>query len=125
MKIEIELEEIEALKKDIERLEFDNRNLMTQLEYLDEKELIDKAMRLSQELTIKCLGKIFEKLGFENHTNMSDLPYRFNLRDGYGKYWWNSDNIEVEISATITNKMRSAFIRVGIVPVEYNSGDEN
>lgn len=111
MKIEIELEEIEKLRKEVSDLKAQNERQRKELYEFNQNNLIEKAVKLSQELTDKCIKKIFEGLGFTYSS--IDHKCRFRIRDDDGKYWWDSDKTEIEIRAEVSTNFKNAFLTIG------------
>lgn len=115
MKIEIELEEVEVLRKELLELKERIKRQDSELSELREYNLIEKAINLSQELTHKCIEKIFIELGFDRGSS-SFVGFRY--RDHNGKYWWDSEKTEIELGAVATSKMKSAFLKIGFKSIE-------
>ena len=114
MTITIEEKDYSILKNDLQKLANENYELKEQLKELEEKELIKKAERLAKILCQNYIEAIFEKLGFDND-NIVGLNFGTNLEAYLGKEWYkHRDKIDVEISATITNKFKTAFIAIGV-----------
>jgi len=114
MKITIDLEEVEALRKKIRNLESEKRELELKITNLDEKVLIDKAVRLSKRLFTQYIDLIFEKLNFDqkadNSVSIDDLEHYL------GADWYNQrEKIKMTIGADITNHYKTAFLRLGVI----------
>jgi len=113
MKIEIEFEEVEALRRKL-RAQEDKIDLLEKtIQSLSAHELRKKSLSLSYALLDRYLEGIFNKLGFENRPNES-FRAAYNLNHYLGEDWPNSDKLEVVIGANITNKFKRAFLELGI-----------
>lgn len=119
MKIEIELQEVEALRRQINELEVANDILKGKLKDLDESDLKDKAIRLSYRLLDNYLAAVFEGLGFTQKYNDSTVIVKSDLERYLGKNWWdNKDRIKFELGAEITTEFKRAFLKIGVMPEE-------
>ena len=115
MKIEIELSELESLRKDLLNQKEINIKLENKLKELDESELKQSAVKLAYHLTDCYLKAIFTKLGFDD--SRSGLVVNSNLEHYIGKRWYHKlDEIKVEVGVNILNNFRRAFIDIGVVP---------
>lgn len=120
MKVEVELSEIEYLRNSLLQEQGKFEKLEKKLSELDESELKERAVSLSYRLFEKYAHAIFNSLGFEIDHNRtmfsSDLTYQL------GKNWWSREkDIVVTLGATVTEKFRSAFMHIGVVPKDQIS----
>lgn len=114
MKIEIELQEIESIKKGNDSLKKEIEKLKIELKSLDKEELRKQAVDLSRQMFENVVHRVFKELGFEKPFTLSnDINFR-QLEHWLGKDWWVHQDLEVEIGATITNKFKRAFLKLGI-----------
>ena len=113
MKIEIELEDIELLKEQIKRLQKDKTELETKLNLLDEKALKQQAVDLARKLFGDVMNRVFSELGFEDKTWLNDVDFG-KLQHYLGASWWNSEKLEIELGANVSNQFREAYLRMGI-----------
>jgi len=113
MKIEIDLDYVEHLKSNIERLEKENRSLSEKISELSETELKKKAVRLSFRLLNKYIETIFTKLGFDQKTSQS-VVINYDVNHYLGDRWWESDRIFVTKNASVMNEFRMAYLNIGI-----------
>ncbi len=114
MKIEVELEYVDELKKRIEELEQLNDKYKEALMSLNEHELIYKAKNLSYKLLNNYLKKIFKELGFDE---VEEVKYRLDTNDNnLDKVWYNRDDVEVNLNAEMSKKLTTAFISIGVIP---------
>lgn len=113
MKIEIEFEEVEALKKTILSHESTIRELKKELRKLSKEELESAAYSLAEKLASKYISKIFQTLGFDKES-------WFNNAIDFGDNQISSlrsmelKDLDITIGANITEKFRKAFLRIGI-----------
>jgi len=114
MKIEIEFEEVDRMKREIAELKARNLELHSQLSELDKDKLEEKAVILSMKMFENVMGRVFEELGFKDRTCVDDINF-IKLKRNLGSNWWESLKLEVKIGASITNKFRVAFIGLGII----------
>lgn len=114
MKIEIELHELETLRKTMNEQEAEINNLRSHLKNLEEEELRRHSVIVAEKICNAVLQAIFKKLGFENNTRFYDgLKFR-NLEYYYGKDWMKHKDLEVTLEANITKEFKRAFINMGI-----------
>jgi mannitol-1-phosphate/altronate dehydrogenase len=111
MKIEIEYQEVEYLKQQINELEEENDILKENLKRFDEKAIEDQSLQLAQTIFVKVMQKVFLELGFE-YTNTNDIDF-YKLRQWLGKNFYESDDIKVTFGATITNNFCEGLLRLG------------
>jgi hypothetical protein len=117
MKIEVELSEIEQLKAELQREKERAKKLENDLNELSEKELKEKAVRLSWRLFDNYMEAVFKHLSFETRIGGSVIT-RDNLEHYLGKEWYNSPRINFELGATVTEKFKSAFLNIGIIAID-------
>lgn len=117
MKIEIELEYIESLKRQLDDAKMEANGLREKLNSLNEKELREEAVRLSFRLFEDYLHATFTHLGFDQE-GVSSVVVRENLEHWLGKSWYRSERVTFQLGATITTKMRKAFLQIGILMKE-------
>ena len=113
MKIEIEFEAVESLKEQIKRLQKDKNELESKLNSLDEKVLKQQANDLARKIFGDVMNRVFTDLGFEDKTWLNDVDFG-NLQHYLGKTWWNSDKLEIQLGANISNQFKGAYLRMGI-----------
>ena len=114
MKIEIELHEVESLRKTVNTQEAEINNLRSHLKNLEEQELKRHSVIVAEKMCNAVLKAIFEKLGFESNTGFFDgLNFR-NLEHYYGENWMKHKDLEVTLEANITKEFKRAFINMGI-----------
>lgn len=113
MKIEIEFEEVERLKRSIEVLQREKGELETKLKSLNESELKKQATSLAMKIFHDVMNRVFEKLGFEGRMNPNEINFS-NLEHYLGKSWYTSERLHIELGATITDQFRCAFLSMGI-----------
>ncbi len=114
MKIEIELSEIEALRRDADNARKEVDSLRHQIEYMQKDNLESKAIRLGEYLCNEYLKGIFVALGFTLDgwdRKVVDLPSDYTME---GKWFKEPKNVKVNLSASISEQFKKAFIRVGL-----------
>lgn len=119
MKIEIELEAVESLKKELEYKEQHIQKLEAELNALDSKTLKEQAVNLSKELFDLYMTTVFRHLGFDNEAGIwkrGSVEWKRDLEQHLGKTWYNSERLEINIGANISKNWRSAFLSLGINP---------
>lgn len=123
-KIEIELSEIEDLKRQIEALTNRNQKLEGELAAFSERHLVDKAIRVAESAFESLVLETFKSLGFDNENEMGKRAtnsygnlHRFlsdSMRGIPGK-----GTLVVEPSVTFRDNMRLALLNIGY-KIEYN-----
>jgi hypothetical protein len=124
MKIEIDLQELENLRRDVRIFEESNEELKRKFKELNEDELIKKAVDLSWRLFTDYQNSVFEKLGFEQ-TNVITIETTADLKRELGVSWWNSERLKFNLGAIVTNEYRNAFLRIGVIMKEEETTEEN
>lgn len=113
MKIEIEFDEVDKLKKRVEFLEFQNREKDIFIKSLDEDELKNKAAILAVNIARKYFLAVFKKLGFpDTHINSIDFQRPDYYKKWLGVEWHSADDLEVDLSVTISNSFKSIILRM-------------
>jgi chromosome segregation ATPase len=117
MKIEIDIQEFENLRNNLNDAEARNKRLQERLNALDESALKKQAVDLAYRLLNNYLEAIFKKLGF-NGTADKPLIIKDNLEHFLGKDWWTSERVEIELGADVTANFKRAFLSIGVIPKE-------
>lgn len=117
MKIEIEFEEVEAIRKRLEYQEQENERLCKKLDALDEKVLKKQAVDLSMKLLDEYVLRIFKGLGFESGYMNRAVNFE-GVDEHLGSPWWKRDDLDITIGVSIHKEFRSAFLNIGVVPQE-------
>jgi len=113
MKIEIELDYIEQLKKEINWLHRDNSELKEKLKLLDEKKLRNDALDLAAHIFTESIARVFREIGFSDTVDYA--PKEFGEFERIlGVNWYGCERLHIELGAEITTEMRRAFLRMGI-----------
>lgn len=116
MKIQIEFEEVEAIRRRLEYVEGENNRLEKELAALDQRQLKENAIKLSNTLFNEYMSAVFKSLGFNAWI---DRGVQFNIHhDMLGKPWQRRDDLEVTVHASVSKEFRSAFLNIGVVPQE-------
>ena len=68
---------------------------------------------MAMQMFNNVILKVFEKLGFHKDIGISGISFR-ELEHYYGKNWWEHEDLDVTIGATITNEFKRAFLNMGI-----------
>jgi len=124
MTIEIDVQELENLRRDVRIFEESNEELKRKFKDLNEDELIKKAVDLSWRLFTDYQNAVFEKLGF-TQTNIITFETTADLTKELGVNWWNSERIKFNLGAIVTNEYRNAFLRIGVIMKEEETTEEN
>jgi hypothetical protein len=116
MKIEVELSEIETLRKENQRLYEDVKRIQEKYNSLDKENLYRKSMNLATEMANLAISRIFKELGFDcaNEYNCIYLLHNYETHED----WFKKDKVKVNLGAKIVGQMRSAFVEIGVVPKE-------
>lgn len=109
MKIEIELEEVERLRRQIERLENEVKEKDDYIMQNSPQVYKSKALQLADDLLRRYLTKVFEGLGFKDSINSIE---DFGFNDTY--QWEKRDDITFNISTRISKEFAKAFINIGV-----------
>ena len=114
MKIEIELEELESIKRRLEVSELEKQKIQKEMELLGEDYLVGKALDLSYSMFKKYIKFVFKELGFNDD---SEVYVDQSLRRMFIAQWYNKpEQIDLKIGATITNKFKHAVLSIGVKP---------
>jgi len=113
MKVEIDLDDLENLKKQIRSLTQEKKELETELKMLDEKALKSKAVDLARKMYGGVMLRVYEQLGFKDITGMGQVDF-IELEDRLGDKWYESEKLNVTLGATIIGDFRGAFMTMGI-----------
>ena len=124
MKVEIDIDELTALKNAITQLQKQKKELSEKLNYLDERNLIKvyegKAIKTAIKLAGNYLDLIFVKLGF----NKSDGFYPPLVFEGNFAHWLDDDwfkhgeRINVIIKADVYNDWKKLTVKLGLISKE-------
>jgi hypothetical protein len=115
MKIEIELAEVEQLRKSNQDLQDKLRVLEGEMKELSPDELKKKAIGLAYRLFENYMASTFRHLGF--NVNFRAVSIDYDLDHYIGRTWYNKDDrVKMELHAHVTEAFRSAFLNIGIVP---------
>lgn len=110
MKIEIELADLEALKRDLEQSNSHNHELQKRLNSFDEKAIQEKARDAARAMLVDVLQVLFNKIGIDFES--SDLTLSENyLAHHLGHNWLESPELEIIIGATLTNKWKQGIVK--------------
>jgi hypothetical protein len=123
MKIEIELSEVENLRDKVLRYEKEIRELESKVQELDESAMKVKAVDLSKWLFDNYMECVFKGLGFDEKYNRGSVHFPDNVGRFLGKSWWGSERLTFEVSATVSNKFRGAFLAIGVTPLEQKEDE--
>lgn len=109
-KIEIELSFIEELKEENKKLIESNKHLIEKLKPFNKEKIDDDTLVLAEHM-FKCLvEKLFKEVGykkvFTHNINFRQLKYYI------GKNWYNSEELEIILGTTVSNKFKNCFIEL-------------
>jgi hypothetical protein len=124
VKVEIELQELENLRREVRILEDENEKLKRKVEDLNEDVLVRKAVDLSWRLFTSYQNSVFEKLGFDQE-NIITIETTSDLKKELGQSWWASERLNFNLGAIVTNEYRKAFLKIGVTPKEKESTQES
>jgi len=113
MKIEIELEYVETIKKELDAYKQDNERLRKELSAFDKEKVEGEIKNLADAMFRSAISGVFSKLGFEDISDLRSMCFR-EIEHWLGKYWWTSEKLDVTIGAQITNKFKGAFLALGV-----------
>ncbi len=116
MKIEIEYEEVERLKKEIAELTTEVNELKNKLSLVDEENVKDRAITIARDYSNKYLKGIFKKLGF-NTDDKFYTPIESGFISGhiFSENWWDNNDITIEPSAQILGEFKTAYLKIGVI----------
>jgi hypothetical protein len=121
--MKIELSEVENLKEENKSKSQKIIELETKLKELSESELKESAVKLSFILFENYMSCVFRHLGFESFRE--SVIVKDDLRHWLGKSWWNSEKINIQIGANITNQFKNAFLSIGILTSENKTANND
>lgn len=110
MKVQIELSQIEQLKKTIEEQSTKINRLENELNNLKPEKLREQAFYLSKQLFNKYMDATFKGLGFNDTYEPIIIDHKISRND----QWWEKDNYTFNLSATISKEIQSAYLKIGI-----------
>lgn len=116
MKIEIEFEEVEQLRKELYLARVESSELREKLNNLSEDKLKQDAVKLSERLFNDYMSAVFNGLGLQSDS--WPISFDCDLTHKLGKEWWKSDRLKVNIGATVTSEFKRAFLNIGIITEE-------
>lgn len=129
MKIEIELGEVENLRRNVDELWRENLELKDKLDSISEENLIQQASSLAARLFHEYLLMVFEKLGFTNKENWRYHGLALDsseLKRHLGTAWHEQpENVFVELGVSMTNNWKSAFMSIGVSRDFLDKKDSN
>jgi len=120
MKIEIELEEIESLRKQIADLTRSKEFTEKRLYEARIEEMENKAIKLSRKLFNKYMQATFKALGFDDNS-FGDVV-DFDLGYNQDKKWFEQD-ITVTLSASVSEHFRRAYMTIGLLNKGWSKED--
>ena len=123
MKIEIELLEVEKLQEENKVKSQKIIELETKLKELSENKLKESAVKLSFTLFENYMSCVFKRLGFEPFRE--SVIIKDDLIHWLGKSWWNSEKLNIQIGANITNQFKKAFLSIGILTTENKKANDD
>lgn len=113
MKVEIELEYIEQLKREINALHIDKADLSDKLKGLNEEKLKNDALDLAAHIFSESITRVFKEIGFSD--SVLYAPHNFREFERIlGVNWYSSERLQIQLGAEINGEMRRAFLRMGI-----------
>lgn len=126
MKIEIEFEEVEALRKQIATKDEQIEKLTNYLQSLDSDTLKKQAVDLSKIMFHDYMESVFRHLGFKDNgkqlrSKRDSIVFEDNIEHWLGKSWYDSDRLTVNLGANISKHWRRAFLRLGIKTTPTNN----
>lgn len=124
MKVEIELNDLEALKLEALNKQSEIVQLKIKLNELDEHTLKQKAVDLSLRLLNDYLQCVFLSLGFDQKDEKNnDTIFRGSIKYKMPIYhmldfpWSNEfDRLNIQLGADITRQFRNAYLEIGVTP---------
>ena len=123
MKIEIDFEDVERLKRDIKFKNEEIEKLKAELKSLDKDKLYQDAYDMAEILASKYIHLILISIGFkdsQDYAHFTSNSIRFDrkfLVYNLGKNWYDmKEKLNIEVGATITNTFKKAFVKIGIKP---------
>jgi hypothetical protein len=120
MKVEVELSELESLRSELRKTLEQNQKLEAAYNALSEKELKRNAVKLSYLLFNNYMEAVFKKLGFGDWVRDS-VFFRDDLEHYLGKEWWQNERLSVDIQISVSEKFKSAFLQLGVIPKEKDT----
>lgn len=123
MKIEIEFEEVEALRRENAEMSIELYNLRALAENFNEENLAERVRRLSSVMCKRVMDIVGEKLGFtESYFDGDFWELDYRVADS----WLNdTSSVRVEARAVIEKEWRKMFVTLGYVqPKLKNPGKE-
>lgn len=115
MKIEIELHDLEALRREIATLKAENAEMRKTIRERSNEEIESKAVDLASTMFSAVMKRLFKEIGLEYVRFYSDVDF-IKLEHHLGKNWTESDQLQVTVSAMLSNRFRKAFVDMKILP---------
>jgi len=113
MKIEIELEEVERLRRRVKSLESIEKKLELEIREAQIPKLREDATELAEGMFKKVWFIVCDKLGMDKGTHNSISFSGLERQLGNSWYDWH-DKITVNISTSVGKEWMSALIRLGV-----------
>ena len=119
MKVEIELDELTALKNQIEQLKQNLEHANKKYRALDEVKLRDDSYNLGVDIATTYTALILNKIGFKNtspgNIELHSVSRKYRKLVETGTYRFNPKEFDIEISADISEAYKDAYLK--IIPI--------
>lgn len=121
MKVEIELADLESLKKQLS----DSNALIEKLKYensqFQKDKLVERAINLSYSFFEDYMKAVFKKLGFNypvssfmKSNERPAIKYSIDF-DMLDEKWYQHGKLDIYLSAEITSQFKSAYLNMGVL----------
>lgn len=111
--IQIELQELDSIREELNSLKLENRDLKAKLSKLDEDRLYSDATQTAMNLFNETMSRVFKELGFDPELSYCGVDM-IKLQNCLGKDFNKNDRLTVTVGATVANNFRKAFVVMGV-----------
>lgn len=109
-KIEIELDELNALQARLESAQQECTRLNDRLKQLNESNLIERANKLANQLAENYIEGALKLIGFED----GKVTINTDVRSKFGERWYDNPAVSFRYGANIASDLKIAYLSIGI-----------
>lgn len=114
MKIEIDADELFDLKKQVEKLVSENREIRNKLISIDETAISERVKRASYTMFHSYVNAVFKSLDFDQFEHYHNKHPVIFSNQMFEEDWPNREDLHVSLEAELSEKFKRAFLRIGV-----------